>query len=540
MYHNKTCGYVYGQLLGKGRDGSIYMATHKKTGKSYAIKKYELHDNFYIPVTALREVCSLVNLSHPNICKLHEVYIDQLHINIVLDLLDNTLIKHLDDLYNEKERHKLVLQLIDSLSYLHSMNYIHGDLSLTNIMLQDTNIKLIDFSLSTRTHRPYNIMKPTIYVCPPEIFDSAKKKTESIDTWMLACVIYFIFANVPLFACLTDETHLDNIFETLSGNKNLLSNKDKININQIKYENENENNICTIQKPSLELIKGHSEFRLIKKMLQLNPTKRIKIYKLKNDIITKQLAIDNNYYFTSPTDPLEKYKLYNTALLKFKYKSLIVNVLTAINLDYHELIVHTILNCAAFLSRVSLSEKNIQLLIVSVIGICVKIITEFEIGIDVLIDIANSFFGIHTLKNNIVTMMTHVLVVLKWDLDIYTAYDYIENVRDEYKSRFTIINLLLLLMPLSLSEQEKILILHKVLTLDNPHAININETYNNIQRKYSNKTFVDMFYAFARINDILSDPDNSINKLIVQTYQTKKNDLIWLFNINFKKLINKL
>ena len=162
--------YVIGNFLGRGIDGYVYSCWNSKNNNKYAIKQYLYDPEFYIPASIVREISALRNCnkySNEFIIKFYSIIFTDTHINIILEIFDDTLYYH--QYNNIYEKKILINQLIRSIQFLHSMNYIHGDLSLNNIMTFHNNIKLIDFSFSTKIYRNNNVYMPTFYICPPEL-----------------------------------------------------------------------------------------------------------------------------------------------------------------------------------------------------------------------------------------------------------------------------------------------------------------------------------------------------------------------------------
>jgi len=59
--------------IGEGTHGSVFKARNKVTKEIVAIKPFGMEEELGIPTSALREVCMLKQLQHPNIIKLLDV-----------------------------------------------------------------------------------------------------------------------------------------------------------------------------------------------------------------------------------------------------------------------------------------------------------------------------------------------------------------------------------------------------------------------------------------------------------------------------------
>lgn len=69
--------YLYEKkLLGSGTYGSVYLTTHHKTGKQYAVKVLDIERiTSYNLRKVHNEIMILRSIDHPNIIKLHNVFI---------------------------------------------------------------------------------------------------------------------------------------------------------------------------------------------------------------------------------------------------------------------------------------------------------------------------------------------------------------------------------------------------------------------------------------------------------------------------------
>ena len=59
--------------IGEGTHGSVFKARNKVTKEIVAIKPFGMEEELGIPTSALREVCMLKQLQHPNVIKLLDV-----------------------------------------------------------------------------------------------------------------------------------------------------------------------------------------------------------------------------------------------------------------------------------------------------------------------------------------------------------------------------------------------------------------------------------------------------------------------------------
>jgi len=139
---NMRKNYKVVEKLDKGNFGTIYLGVRESDNKQFAIKtiskKLLLKRQMNID-KLVSEIKILRLMNHPRIMKLHEVYESNTHVHLVMEYIRNgNLLSHLKTkgAYNEKEASCLIMQALDILVYCHSLNIIHRDLKLENLMIE--------------------------------------------------------------------------------------------------------------------------------------------------------------------------------------------------------------------------------------------------------------------------------------------------------------------------------------------------------------------------------------------------------------------
>ncbi|CAK70340.1 unnamed protein product (macronuclear) [Paramecium tetraurelia] len=103
---------------------------------------------------------------------------------------------------------KIMIQITQFISYLHSKNLIHRDIKPENFIKVSDQFKLIDFGL-TRKNQGRNT-----FVLIPEIVETSQNYTQAVDIWSLGCVYYEILTKSPLIEGKT-ESQVKNIIKNL-------------------------------------------------------------------------------------------------------------------------------------------------------------------------------------------------------------------------------------------------------------------------------------------------------------------------------------
>jgi serine/threonine protein kinase len=142
-------------VLGEGAYGSVYPARLAATGEKVALKKiskrYTDTSSFCRETNALLRIYN--NGGHPNISGLRDMYEDNDHYYLVMDLVSGgEMFDHLIEFgaYSEADAARLMAEVASALAFLHGVGVTHADLKPENLLLcskkrVDGTIKIIDF-----------------------------------------------------------------------------------------------------------------------------------------------------------------------------------------------------------------------------------------------------------------------------------------------------------------------------------------------------------------------------------------------------------
>ncbi len=153
------------------------------------------------------EALRMAKLKHPNIVGVHQVFEDNATAYIALDFIKGrNLLEIIEDEREELSPEaikRILLQLLDAISYVHQHEILHRDISPDNILLDDVGKPiLIDFGASreqaTRASRALSalhIVKDGY--SPQEFYLSNGVQTESSDIYSLAATFYHLIMGKP-------------------------------------------------------------------------------------------------------------------------------------------------------------------------------------------------------------------------------------------------------------------------------------------------------------------------------------------------------
>lgn len=187
------------KLIGEGAFGKVYLANHRLTHTKVVLKTGDKTDP-----NLVREVYYHRQFKHPHITRLYEVVVCEGKIWMVLEYCPGR------ELYDYvlscgrvpiDEVKKLFAQIASAAFYAHSLNCIHRDLKLENILLDKRrNAKLSDFGF-TRECQQRNFLETvcgtTVYMAP-ELIQKQKYDGFKVDIWSLGIILYtMLYGQMP-------------------------------------------------------------------------------------------------------------------------------------------------------------------------------------------------------------------------------------------------------------------------------------------------------------------------------------------------------
>ncbi|XVF84197.1 hypothetical protein PTKIN_Ptkin17bG0006100 [Pterospermum kingtungense] len=249
--------YEVGRLLGQGTFAKVHYARNLKTGTSVAIKIIDKEKVLKVGMIdqIKREIAVMRLVKHPNVIELYEVMASKTKIYFVMEYAKG------GELFNKVVKGKLkedaarryFQQLISAVDFCHSRGVCHRDLKPENLLLDEHgNLKVTDFGLSAlaESKRQDGLLHTTCgtpaYVAPDVInrrgYDGCKS-----DIWSCGVILYVLLAGYLPFQ-----------------DSNLMEMYKKIGKGEFKFPN--------WFTPEAR--------RLVSKILDPNPSKRISIAKI--------------------------------------------------------------------------------------------------------------------------------------------------------------------------------------------------------------------------------------------------------------------
>jgi serine/threonine protein kinase len=187
------------KLISEGGMGSVWLVEDSKTGikavmKTPKIKGDPKIDNINIE-KLIFEANILKNLKHNNIVKfIDSFYIGKLPL-LTIEYIEGDVLEKISQFkpMEEEEAKKYIIQLLEAIEYIHSLNIIHRDIRPKNIILSNENIKLIDFGTAKYFYEqvkfPEAIIAPGGYTPPEQYRYGASPQG---DIWSAGGTLFYI------------------------------------------------------------------------------------------------------------------------------------------------------------------------------------------------------------------------------------------------------------------------------------------------------------------------------------------------------------
>ena len=168
------------KTLGTGSYGKVEeIISH---GQRYAKKTYK---DLNCP-SAIRELSFLNSVSHPNIINIEKIIYKNGMISSIMELCDETLDSYFQFSRSEEDLIEIFHSILCVLEFMHSKNFVHGDLNVFNVLMKYGVVKVSDFGM-TRIGDKKNLI--TTNMCAPEVFTKSIFTT-AIDIWGFGTIAF--------------------------------------------------------------------------------------------------------------------------------------------------------------------------------------------------------------------------------------------------------------------------------------------------------------------------------------------------------------
>ncbi|KAG7156580.1 Serine/threonine-protein kinase SIK3-like, partial [Homarus americanus] len=201
--------YEFEKTIGKGNFAVVKLATHKVTQSKVAIKIIDKNkidaDNLR---KILREIDILKKLRHPYIIRLYQVMETERMIYLVTEYASCDYVAAHGKM-SEREARTKFMQIVAALRYCHKRGIVHRDLKAENLLLdKELNIKLADFGFSN-FYTPGVLLSTWCGSPPyaaPELFEGKEYDGPKADVWSLGVILFVLVCGYLPFDAKTMQT----------------------------------------------------------------------------------------------------------------------------------------------------------------------------------------------------------------------------------------------------------------------------------------------------------------------------------------------
>ncbi len=194
--------FVIERVLGKGAQGSVYLARDPHLERQVAIKSIGAGAAPDKIRRLLQEARTVSQFSHPNIVTLYDALEHAGGHYLVLEYVDGMTLAQLlrrETRLAISRAIKIAIQIADGLTYAHGKQVIHRDIKPANVMISgDDTARIMDFGIAATAGEADTMatMQGTPRYMAPERLES-NRASESADVFSLGMVLYEMLTGRP-------------------------------------------------------------------------------------------------------------------------------------------------------------------------------------------------------------------------------------------------------------------------------------------------------------------------------------------------------
>ncbi|XP_033825194.1 caM kinase-like vesicle-associated, like [Periophthalmus magnuspinnatus] len=210
-----TDKYEFGQVLRAKEFCELCLLKERQTDKVFVCKKFLKKDGRKVRKAAKNEIMILKLVNHPNILQLIDTYETRKEYFIIQELATGGDVFDwiLDQgNYTERDASNVIRQVLEAVAYLHSLNIVHRNLKLENLMYYNENnhnkVVLRDFYLSRFENGPITEPCGTPEYLAPEVV-ARHRYGRPVDCWAVGVIMFILLSGNPPFYDETEEENTD-------------------------------------------------------------------------------------------------------------------------------------------------------------------------------------------------------------------------------------------------------------------------------------------------------------------------------------------
>ncbi|XP_053704337.1 caM kinase-like vesicle-associated, like [Synchiropus splendidus] len=210
-----TDKYEIGQVLRAKEFCELCLVKERQTEKVFVCKKFLKKDGRKVRKAAKNEIMILKLVTHPNILQLIDTFETRKEYFIIQEFATGgDVFDWIQDQgnYTEKDASNVIRQVLEAVAYLHSLNIVHRNLKLENLMYYTENnhnkVVLRDFYLSRFENGPITEPCGTPEYLAPEVV-ARHRYGRPVDCWAVGVIMYILLSGNPPFYDETEEENTD-------------------------------------------------------------------------------------------------------------------------------------------------------------------------------------------------------------------------------------------------------------------------------------------------------------------------------------------
>jgi serine/threonine protein kinase len=300
-------------MLGRGGFAIVYKAQDTLLNRTVALKFFAHNDNN--KNSLIQEISRAISLEHPNLCRYYDAnMLESLNLHGELEKTEVGVMEYIDsgDLksflrHNITYFNKLLIDVLEGLSYLHNAGIIHRDLKPQNILIKSTVLgpiaKITDFGISKHVNSGNtnaSQLMGTIEYMAPEQFSPAKYGinghiSTNLDLWSFGLLVYELIIGETLFGGKGGHSSAEQVMSNIL-NDDIVEEKSK----KLPEPYKRIIQLCVVKNASLRVQTASELIRVLKIHQENNEdiTNKIKALRDQTDTgpggyETKQVELDD-------------------------------------------------------------------------------------------------------------------------------------------------------------------------------------------------------------------------------------------------------
>ena len=205
LLKNFQSTYTIIEKIGGGSSGEVFTCYHNNFPKEILVVKIVYKDTQKPNEVSETNVELLLKLDHTNLVQIYDLIEDSNNMYIVQEYCPHrdlyNFIYHNKQTLSRAQMKEIIRQVLDAISYLHSLGIMHRDLKPENILIKQTEpsfiVKICDFS--SVTYIPRNESLTAIVGTPqfmaPEVLQGSYN--ELSDVWSIGVITYLLIGGKP-------------------------------------------------------------------------------------------------------------------------------------------------------------------------------------------------------------------------------------------------------------------------------------------------------------------------------------------------------